>query len=140
MNGRQFISVVTTALMLACPFMNSGHCCGICPSHLAKAACGHDHRSAGNVDPCERDQDAPCDHDCPHEIDANCICHGAIVPDAQRRAGRDKIAAVANVWTDADFTAQLALPTHDPARCHGCHFPPFLSGRDICTLVNRHLL
>lgn len=140
MIAHRFISVVMTALLLACPFLDCGKCWGMCPVQAAldSDCCHHDHDA-----PCDEDSDAPGRHGCPNACnEVDCICDGAIVPDVTRCSDRD----VDNGFFAAPaihgcITPQLtALYAQDQSLYRGSHFPPLLSGRDICTLVGSHLL
>ena len=139
MIAERLISVVMTALVLACPFLEYGACCDMCPTQHSAVDCCH----AAQDDLCDHDDKTPCNHNCPHESsDKDCLCKGAIVPAAARCPDSDRdLGLVVVTVADGLIAPQLAANhAKEPALAHGSHFPPLLSGRDICTLVGSQLL
>lgn len=139
MTGHQLTSVLMTALVLSCPFLGCGECCGMSPDqHVLASGCEHAYDTCGDCD-----SKLPSDHNCPHSDEvADCFCEGAVLPDSTTHLELDVVSAFHGfVSVDSRTTLQLvALKGQDESLSHGSHFPPLLSGRDICTLVEIHLL
>jgi len=157
MFSRQVISAVMTAIMLACPFLDNGECCGKCPSHHAAVKAENiDEHQAAHVDHscCDHDHsslllneaegsDEPCNHKCPHSVSENdCLCHGAVLPSHVRCPDHD----LDSTWLDIDvsdiggFASSMLcvaqLTPHQPIS----HFPPLLSGWQMRVQVSSYLL
>ena len=80
-----------------------------------------------------------CDDD-PKTVD--CFCNGAVLSDGTPSPDHDVdrgflVVVVINSSTKSQFAG---TNTDDPSLAHRSHFPPLVSGRDICTLVGSHLL
>lgn len=85
MSQRILTSVLQIALVVLCPFIEVGHCCGTCeaPSEHAENGCEHHSEDASSVE-CEHDaHETPCNHECPHgDEHSSCVCNGAVFPSA----------------------------------------------------------
>lgn len=137
------ISLLMAALVLACPFCDCGECCGMClPSACVEpdgcdeagetvCACG-----------CEHEAQLPCDHNVPEDSKHfDCFCDGAVLSDSTNNPGYDlDRGLVAVLGDDSEVCESTGTRASDPSLLHGSHFPPLLSGRDICTLLGSHLL
>jgi hypothetical protein len=144
-------SVVMTALVLACPFLECQECCGTCPVHVAAVASGHEghepccdlHSQAADLGQTGPQEPEPCDHRCPHSgNDKDCLCNGAIIPGTARCPDHDRdIAYAVAVFTDASVVSPFAAEHAETfSFCHGASFSPLISGREIRTLVGSLLL
>ena len=145
MFSRKFISVLMTAIVLACPFVDGGECCGMCsPDSAAEIA--EIQSSHGHGCDCSGDDDnTPIlpgpGHDCPDGChDSDCVCSGAVLAESTKCPNRDDV-LVASAYTLVMFTSpSFAQDTAATFMCRGCHFPPLIVGRDIRTLVASYLL
>lgn len=144
MIAQRCISLIMTALVLACPYCDCGECCGMflpdacvdsdgCDEGV-EAVCGCD---------CDGDAQFPCDHDrSDRSQNVDCFCNGAVLSDGTHCPDHDTDGGLfAMAVMDTSITRQFAgTQTTDPSLLRGVHFPPLLSGRDICTLIGSYLL
>lgn len=158
MVSQQVISVVMAAIMLACPFLDTGECCGKCPAHhaavtvqndagqknadqVSHSCCDHSHEPQLAAE--THHQDAPCNHRCPHSVPkTDCLCHGAVLPNHVRCPDHD----LDFTWLNIGF-ANLGVvsgPSDGVSQStpdYACsHFPPLLSGRQMRVQVSSYLL
>ncbi|MDA1049348.1 MAG: hypothetical protein O3C40_02570 [Planctomycetota bacterium] len=136
---RRCISFVMTALVLGCP-LQCAECCGMCWNQAYadsdSPACGND----ADCD-CKPDGQLPCDHDGGSSKEADCFCNGAVLSDGAKCPDLDVNRGFFAVVMNGTVARQLAgTSSGNPALRGGSHFPPLVSGRDICTLVNSYLL
>ncbi len=141
MFGRRITAVFMTALVLLCPFLPCGECCGVC---LATETVQSESDGLERCGHCKAhgEREVPNEHECPNETKTlNCFCGGAILPAGTDCPGLNQTVSFDGlVIIDAvTVKTQLALlsRTLPPNRCH---FPPFASGRDLCVLAGSYLL
>ena len=158
MVSQKIISVVMAAIMLACPLLDNGECCGECPAHHAavraendahqqhaervkNSCCSHGHAPQLTTE--MEHGDTPCNHRCPHSVPkTDCVCHGAVLPNHVHCPDHDldftwldiEVCNLGIVAGSVDGVSQLA------ANYAFSHFPPLLSGRQMRVQVNSYLL
>ena len=91
---------------------------------------------------CGQEAQLPCDHDRSDDSKHfDCFCNGAVLSDGTDCPDHDLDRGLIAIVVDSSDTSQLVgTQTSDPSLLHSSHFPPLLSGRDICTLLGSHLL
>ncbi|MEO8494256.1 MAG: hypothetical protein ABI614_04245 [Planctomycetota bacterium] len=143
MVAHPLISVAMTALVLVCPYQ-CGDCCGM---SRTDACVDSDSCDAGDKAGCDcggdREEQPARDDDRPGgSKEADCFCNGAVLSVGTRCPDHDVDRGLFGaVVINTSLTRQFAgTGSRDPALRCGSHFPPLLSGRDICTLVSSYLL
>lgn len=142
MFARRFISLVMTALVLACPFCDCGECCGMCSPAECVLPDGCD-EAVEKVCGCGCGEEAqlPCDHDdSDNSKHFDCFCNGAVLSDATDCPDHDSHDGLVAVVVMDGLRQFTGTQNFHPSFTHRSHFPPLLSGRDICTLLGSHLL
>ena len=157
MYSRSFTTWFMAAMLLLCPFLDRGECCGRCPEHFAaqqseqgcnsEAASGTAcHKSCGKQHAQEPDtamgeSHGPCNHDCPHAEHSDCLCDGAILPNTvscpdQSAGGWFFVDTIEQSLTDT-LSAVLGPTFWESSTSH---FPPLISAREMRIHISSFLL
>jgi hypothetical protein len=156
---RAFTSWFMAAMLLFCPFLDRGECCGKCPAHFAAqqaeqssdcvaitsacdAGCGAHQRHSQNSESDNGEPSEPCKHNCPHSEHSDCLCGGAILPSTVQCPDQSF-----NGWLDCIETIQPSLTNTLSAvlslgywELNASHFPPLISGWEMRVHTSSYLL
>lgn len=113
------------AEVLCCPYLCLGEAVdeSVVPYRIGGHCCSEKHAEPGSQPP-----------QLPHDGGHDCLCQRAIV-DGIRPLELDLVTPPAITWSTGDtLPFSLALSCADASSEPPHHFPPFTSGRDICTL------
>lgn len=90
---------------------------------------------------CGREAELPCDHDDSDDSKHfDCFCNGAVLSDATDCPDHDSPGGLVDVVVTDSLRQFTGTQDSDLSFIHRSHFPPLLSGRDICTLLGSLLL
>jgi len=143
------------AMLLLCPFLDRGECCGRCPEHFA----AHQLEQANSPivasfcqSGCEEhlnqetasstsESDGPCNHSCPHAEHSDCLCDGAILSSAvpcpeQSVDGWFLADAIESSLID-NLAASLGSASWELG---ASHFPPLITAREMRVHISSFLL
>lgn len=113
------------ALVLICPYLCLGEAVGVVEEPLpASTCCCHDQDEHAS----DKSPESPCDGD------SDCLCQGAVF-ERSRTVDDELMSSPAISWllavTSSSTNLSLAAVSFESPH----QFPPFSTGRDVCTLT-----
>ena len=146
MISRKLLSTLQITLVVLCPIIDLGDCCGGCVEHCKQVSVGseHDagpcerHAAAEHDDECKHDgTESPCSHNCPQsENDRDCICKGAISTESGARIEADSSKQVCGyLLPDLDSASAIFLNARDVNVNQSASAFATLSGWEIRALI-----
>ncbi len=128
----RFILAAMIASMLSCPFLQCSECCGLSTVQVSaecnSCRCCHSERKSSERSPI--DQNVPDTH-------PDCFCHGAVLAVSTDVDVDPTLEVISRFLTDETDSQTTSLIDRKSIRTNSL---PLLSGREIYTFLESHLL